>query len=305
MVESKMMLQRTRSLQPNTLWQLIQDRTLHALNCGALQPIATKYEFVEQAGIQFAVQVVPNLVRRDSSKQQDAPKINPGKSFNPFLPYEPDLFIADISETHLCLLNKFNVVDHHFLIVTRSFEDQETPLTLEDFEAVWQCLAELDGLVFYNSGKLAGGSQRHRHLQMVPLPFASENFPLPIAPAIAQAQFTDGIGTVSTFPFAHAIVRLDSDWVESPIVAAKQTLVRYHRLLDTISLIQPNASQLGAYNLLATREWMLIIPRIHACFESISVNALGFAGAILVGDEPQLQRLKQSNPMAVLKAVSA
>ncbi|NIO40609.1 MAG: phosphorylase, partial [Burkholderiales bacterium] len=40
-------------------------------------------------------------------------------AMNPFLPYGKDLFVSDISETHLALLNKFNVIDYHLLIVTR------------------------------------------------------------------------------------------------------------------------------------------------------------------------------------------
>lgn len=302
MVESKNRLQRSHRLQPGSLWRLIQNRTIHALNCGALQPITTSSELIEQNGIRFAVQVVPNLARRDASKTQDTPKTNSG-NFNPFLPYEPDLFVTNISDTHLCLLNKFNVVDHHFLIVTRSFEDQETPLTLEDFEAMWQCLAELDGLAFYNSGKLAGGSQRHRHLQIIPLPFASNHFALPISPTISQAQFSNGIGIVPAFPFTHALTQLTADWTESLTAAVKQTLSCYHQLLNAVNLVQPGG-ELGAYNLLVTRKWMLIVPRVQACFESISINALGFTGTILVRDETQLQHLKEHSPMAVLKAVS-
>jgi len=302
MVESKSRLQSIQSLQPGSLWQLIQNRTIHALDCGALQPLTTNCELIEQNGIQFVAQVIPNLARRDASKLQDTPKKN-ASNFNPFLPYEPDLFVADISETHLCLLNKFNVVDHHFLIVTRAFEDQEMPLTLEDFVAMWQCLTELDGLAFYNSGKLAGGSQRHRHLQIIPLPFASNHFALPITSVISQAQFSNGIGIVPAFPFPHALIKLTAYWAESPIAAGKQTLSCYYQLLNAVNLVQPTG-ELSAYNLLITREWMLIIPRVQACFESISINALGFAGAILVGDETQLQHLKEHSPMAVLRAVS-
>ena len=46
------------------------------------------------------------------------------------------MFVADVSDTHLCLLNKFNVIEHHLLIVTRKFEHQETLLTVRDFQAV-------------------------------------------------------------------------------------------------------------------------------------------------------------------------
>ncbi|HEY9876480.1 MAG TPA: hypothetical protein V6D12_23845, partial [Candidatus Obscuribacterales bacterium] len=58
------------------------------------------------------------------------------------------------------------------------------------------------------------------------------------------------------------------------------------------------------YNLLATREWMLIVPRSQERFESISINSLGFAGAMLVRNEQQMQILKDYGPMTALKNVA-
>ncbi|NET62320.1 MAG: phosphorylase, partial [Symploca sp. SIO2E6] len=139
--------QETRTLEPGTLWTSVTQQTTHALQWGALQSIPTESEFVEQDGISFLVRILSNLIRKDKAKkEQDKKATNSGKEFNPFLPYEEDLFVADISPTHLCLLNKFNVVDHHLLIVTRSFEEQETWLTVQDFEAMGRCLREFEGL---------------------------------------------------------------------------------------------------------------------------------------------------------------
>lgn len=49
---------------------------------------------------------------------------------NPFLPHDPALFVEDASEHHKILLNKFCIVPHHFLIVTKgnllSFHRSET-----------------------------------------------------------------------------------------------------------------------------------------------------------------------------------
>ena len=89
---------------------------------------------------------------------------------NPFLPYEPELHVADLGDEHVCLLNKFPVMRDHALIVTREFVDQQEPLRPADFAAVWPLLGETGGLGFYNAGELAGASQRHRHFQVVPTP---------------------------------------------------------------------------------------------------------------------------------------
>lgn len=61
-----------------------------------------------------------------------------GEFFNPFLPYEEDLWVQHISDTHTLLLNKFNLVDHHVLVVTRKFEHQEEPLSVQDIDASLQ-----------------------------------------------------------------------------------------------------------------------------------------------------------------------
>lgn len=306
MSETKQNLNKTLKLKPGTLWNSTIQQTEHAIQCGALLSIPTESEFVEQDGIRFLVRILTNLQRKDEAKKkQDKKTTTSGKEFNPFLPYEEDLFVADVSDTHLCLLNKFNVIDHHLLIVTRAFEEQESFLTVPDFEAMWACLAEIDGLVFYNSGKMAGASQRHKHLQLVPLPLAPDEAKIPIQPAIATANFQDGIGKISQFPFNHAIAKLDTIWIQSPSDAAQSTLACYDNLLRAVGLVGEDPIEAGLpYNLLATREWMMIVVRSQEDFQSISVNSLGFAGAMLVRNEAQLQILKDIGPMNILKGVA-
>lgn len=296
-------------LKPGTLWESIVERSDRALQCGALLSIPTEYEFVEQGGVRFLVRILSNLIRKEKAiKKLDEQTSSGDRTFNPFLPYEDDLYVADVSDTHVCILNKFNVVDHHTLIVTRAFESQDTWLTLQDFIAMWTCLAEFDGLVFYNAGKTAGASQQHKHLQIVPLPFISPEVPIPIAPLMASASFKDSIGTIANLPFVHAFARLDSMGDNSPSQAAEATLSCYRRLLRAIGLSDTESissnMQSGAYNLLATREWMLLVARSRESFESISVNALGFAGALLVRDRPQMQILKGYGPMSLLQQVA-
>ncbi|MDP5337458.1 MAG: DUF4922 domain-containing protein [Nodularia sp. (in: cyanobacteria)] len=292
------MAQREILLKPGTLWNSIKEQTENALQCGALLSIPTDFEFVEQNGIKFVVRILSNLTRKNTAKQQV-------KKTNPFLPYEKDLFVADISPTHVCILNKFNVVDYHLLIITRAFEEQEKLLTLEDFAAMWACLAEFDGLVFYNGGKLAGASQPHKHLQIVPLPLTPSGLQIPIEPLVTSAQFTDSVTTIPELPFIHALAKLDSSWSNSPFAAAAATLELYQSLLSAVGLeaLEDNR-QSGAYNLLATREWMLIVPRSHEDFDSISVNSLGFAGALLVRNEQQMQVIKEQKPMTILQNVA-
>ncbi len=283
-------------LEPGTLWTSIKTTTEQALNSGALKSIPTELEIVEQDGIKFMIRILANLNRKQADKEKQKQQIaRTGKEFNPFLPYEQDLFVTDISPTHVCLLNKFNVVDNHLLIITRIFEQQETLLTLEDFTAMWACLGEFEGLVFYNGGKLAGASQPHKHLQIVP--FSETD--IPISPLLKTAKLENNMGTIREFPFLHAFTHLHSS--ESP----KVTLEKYHTLLRTVG-IKPleNHLQSGAYNLLITRKWMLIVPRKQEEFAEISINSLGFAGALLVKNQQQMELLKNINPINILTNVA-
>ncbi|GAB1542798.1 ATP adenylyltransferase [Scytonema sp. NUACC21] len=301
--------QETMLLQPGTLWNRVKEQTDCALAKGALVSIPTNYEFVEQDGVHFLVRVLSNLARKDAAKKEQQKKTTPsGKEFNPFLPYEEDLFVSNLSKTHVCILNKYNVVDYHLLIITRAFEEQESLLTLEDFAAMWACLAEMDGLVFYNGGKTAGASQRHKHLQLIPLPLTSSETQIPIAPLLLHAQFQGSVATIGKFPFANAFARLDFNGAESPITRAQTTLQCYHSLLHKVGLEDSDGvrenRQPGPYNLLVTRQWMFIVPRKQESFESIAVNSLGFAGSLFVQNDEQMQILKDYGPMTILKNVA-
>lgn len=294
-------------LKKGTLWPALVRATEQALRIGALFSIPTEYEFVEDSGVRFFVRILTSLARKDEERERREREAGRGQKVNPFLPYDRDLFVADVSESHVALLNKFNVVEHHLLIVTREFEDQETLLTLKDFEALWVCLEEFDSLGFYNAGEAAGASQSHKHLQAVPLPLAPAGPGIPVQPLLA-AEPGRGIGTLPGFPFLHAFVRLDNERMRSPQDAAGQTFALYGEMLRNVCLKAPaddrTERRSAPYCFLVTREWMLLIPRTREFFQGISINSLGFAGALLVRDEDQMNVLKRYGPMTALKNVA-
>jgi sulfate adenylyltransferase (ADP) / ATP adenylyltransferase len=281
-------------LQPGILWHRIQQQTHHALDCGALQPIPTVYEWVEQGNLRFLVRVLANIQRKEKAAQQQNP------DFNPFLPYDPNLFITHLSSTHLVLLNKFNVMDHHILIVTREFISQDSLLDRSDFQALAMGLAEIDGLGFYNGGQIAGASQRHKHLQIVPLPFVPDGSQLPLEPSIREMA-----GHNPKLPYRHAITLFNNLDFTQPLAAADRLLKHYQDLLTTLNLIEHSGATepLGAYNLLVTRKWMHIVPRSRESFAGIPVNSLGFTGALLVKNQTQLSQLKAAGPLTMLSQV--
>lgn len=273
----------------------MQAQSEHGLRCGALHPLETRYEIVEQSGIPFVVYVLKNLQRKANATQKR------DKDFDPFLPHEPDLFVADLSDTHFCLLNKFKVVDHHLLVVTREFEEQLNLLNANDFAALWQCMRSIDGLGFYNAGTQAGASQRHKHLQLIPFPLMPNGETLPIATVMQQVEFTDGISTLPVFDFQHAIASLPSfsDLYQRSDAEAGEILeTLYHQLLKHLGLTSD--AEPPTYNLLMTREWIMIIPRSQEKVNGISLNSLAYAGTLLVKDAAQLEQLKQMQPMTLL-----
>jgi len=78
------------------------------------------------------------VLTRDETRRGRGPGGPPPR--NPFLPYDEALWVAHLSASHTLLLNKFNVVRHHLLVVTRAFEPQAAPLTAGDLGATWRVM---------------------------------------------------------------------------------------------------------------------------------------------------------------------
>lgn len=297
-------------IKPGTLWSQTTQRTKTARESGALKSIETEYHLIQQQDISFVVRTLSNLARKEHAlkkqRQLEAKINNKDQRIDPFLPYEPDLFVGDISPTHICLLNKFNVVDNHLLIVTRAFEEQTDLLNLEDFVALWSCMQEIEGLAFFNAGKPAGASQRHKHLQLIPLPFLPNVMHLPLDKAMNSITFHNSLGKIDSFLFRHSITNLDISPQQPVETAAKIMLQSYHKLLGQVGgkLNPHHQKQPLPYNFLATRNWMLIVPRSQESFQNISINSLGFAGSLFVRDQASLELLKNITPLKLLTKVA-
>jgi len=287
-------------LVPDQFWQTVETTTKKATQSQALQPIPTDYEIVNDQGIPFLVRILSNLIRKEEAKEKQAQhKEKTGEDFDPFLPYEEDLFVSDVSDTHICLLNKYNVVENHLLIVTREFEEQENLINHNDFTALCACLQKVDGLGFYNSGKDAGASVRHKHLQLVPGSLASNLNEIPITHALKMAEGSGDFCEVPLFSFIHGFCWFNLDWTAHPETIAQSVLDYYQTLLARINY-EPGTP----YNFLMTRNWMLVVLRKQETFQSIGINSLGFAGALLVKNQEELQLVKDHNPLEILASVS-
>ena len=269
-------------------------QTERARASGDLQPIASELHELEEAGARFAVRVTAGLDR-----VQAASTLRGTASRDPFLPpYRDELFVADVSETHVALLNKWCIFDHHLLVVTRAFEQQQSALAAADFEALWACMVEFQSLGFYNGGRQAGASQPHKHLQLVPLPLGTDR-----RPSSRAALSIEPLLDAGRLPFAYAQASLPDLSGEPPTDAAGELVGLYRRLLAEVGL-DADAGPRGPYNLLLTRDRMFIVPRTRDAWDGVSINALGFAGAFLVRDREALERLSSFGLLRALARVA-
>jgi ATP adenylyltransferase len=80
---------------------------------------------------------------------------------------------------------------------------------------------------------------------------------------------------------------------------------RYRKLLVAVGIdaieINGETHPAAPYNLLFTREWILLVPRSAEFVEGVAVNALGFAGTLFVRNEEQRQLIRRLGPMTILQ----
>jgi ATP adenylyltransferase len=275
------------------LWDLVQQRAAEAHASGAMYRIESEAHLVRDAGVDFVVRVATDFAAQVARQ----PRSKPG---NPFAEPEAELLVADVSPTHVAILNKYHVIESHLLVVTRNFVDQNVLLDVADFEALVRCFPDSPAIGFYNGGSGSGASQSHKHLQVVSLPLAPWA-DIPMAPRLGAVPVR--------LPFAHAFAR------EGVGDAAKMHEV-YRHLLAEVGIQAKRGTEgewqsgprgalrgTAPYNLLVTREWMLLVPRSRDAFEKVSINSLAFAGALFVREPYQLEDVRRVGPMGVLGSV--
>ena len=292
----------TQTLHPDGIRARAAEVSARAEASGALVPISTRFEVVEQTGVRFQLRTLMGRRSKGHAPEAAWERQSLGSAKDPFGPCDPSLLLGDLSDSHCCVLNKSPALAAPLLIVTRHWEGQERLLGRNDLHALWRVLQGIDGLGFYNGGREAGASQAHKHLQILPLPMHPGEPVVPMEARLAHATWQDGLGRAAGLPFDHALLRLPTDLHHHPHQAAIASLGAYHRLLAAVDLARRpgDPHQPGPYNLLVTRRWMLMIPRRQDAWQGLSINALGYAGSLLARDEPERQRIRAVGPMALL-----
>ncbi|KAH9047834.1 HIT-like domain-containing protein [Lactarius hengduanensis] len=279
-------------------------------------------------GIDFEIRLCPALLQKPPLPtphfEVAAGDHEKEKRTDPFKPpYNPNLYVGELKDEeegteYVVLLNKYSVVEEHFLLVTKEFQSQSSPLEPSDLVQAYLLLraAHKAGnhlFAFYNCGEQSGASQAHKHLQF--LPTADEDGP-PIE-RLAKAARIDNADkpfALSALPFANHIRRLALPTTTRSELepALAQAFVE---LLDLcISTVRHAADDdAGAglsYNVVLTLGHLYVFPRrreshrLAVSGEELSVNALGFAGFLLVKSDAELRAVTAEGPTNVLKAVA-
>lgn len=251
---------------------------------------------------------------------------------NPFLKPEPELtIIDDYNNTNefKIVFNKFPVVPRHFMLVTKEFKSQNTPLSPNELMATYQILQALknqppnqdqDWFAFYNCGPESGASQPHKHIQFMTLP-SREQFK-PYAETLFQEEKEeeddDGDDQEQQqqqqvkksepkqnkhLPFAHFFVPITNEVV---IDESEEELAHLFSsiLQKTLTELRETDQTHISYNFIMTLNYMLMIPRSKGKYEDkLGINSCGFQGLILCKNQELFEFVKSIGPLEILKQV--
>jgi len=190
-------------------------------------------------------------------------------SANPFLPPDQRLVLRTWGPAHTLLLNKYPIRMGHLLLITQGECPQWGWLNPQDWQAAAALLRLQDGLLFFNSSAAAGASQPHRHLQLLPRISGQPRFPW--EQWLSQP---DGV-----YPWRLRRTALDG---EGDLATTMDVIYNQHLEALELGSRKHQHQPQGAYNLLITPDWFITIPRRQEEHQGVNINALGFAGMMLV-----------------------
>ena len=174
--------------RPRNLYSLLQKRIVSAKETAALSSLTVSAPtYVLDKEIEFMIFVsetdtssmkdkTTTLTEEDSpvssssgsSSSSSSSSVTASSAVDPFdkIHLDQRLVVTEVEPLHTLVLNKFNTVEGHTLLITNDYQFQGTPLSYTDLEAWYWCIDQIGGVGFYNSALVAGASQRHKHMQV-------------------------------------------------------------------------------------------------------------------------------------------
>jgi sulfate adenylyltransferase (ADP) / ATP adenylyltransferase len=257
------------------------------------------------------------------------------KKPDPFDNPAAELLVAAVptsNPSHNLVLNKFPVIENHFILATLKNKAQTQILEEDDIAVTYECLKSWDGVVvdgdmrrlyaFFNSGEYSGASQAHRHIQFLPVEsMQSQDDPSSDWKLLIDIIHEQGkeVGeeskVLSSLPLKHFVRTIPRNATPSELHNIYSSL--YNSAASSVyAYIEGNPSGLElhstdddslpiSYNLAMTTEAMAICPRRKegsalsvdddSCTGFIAINGTVLSGSIMVKGESEWMALK-SNP---------
>ena len=216
-----------------------------------------------------------------------------GPKINPFRPWDNILEIDSIGKYHQLILNKYPVQLGHILLITNEWKEQNGWIDNKDWEAIKEVNEDTTGLWFFNSGPLAGASQPHRHIQLL------RRDPSELTcPREKWILDFDNVNYKNQRFYKNIILKKFSKTLN------KENIHEIYKDLSyKLGLGGPEIDKKPRYpyNLIFTSHWMALIKRKTDNLYGISVNALGFAGYILVTEKSNIDYLRKFGPEKLLE----
>ncbi|RDX41812.1 HIT-like protein [Lentinus brumalis] len=282
-------------------------------------------------GVEFQIRLCPALQNKprlptpDFTKDAPSAQAQEKQRHDPFAPpYVPALLLGEVRDAsegreYVILFNKYSVVPHHFMVVTKDFQSQTSPLLPADLVQVYLFLQAARAVgrkffAFYNCGDLSGASQPHKHVQLIPID--DDGPPVEKLARAAKIDQEDRPFSLGALPYANHVRRLPSslsntsepDTLEPALADAFLSLLDL--AIQTVRHDPTYPAGTPSYNVFLTLEHIHIVPRrqethtLAGTGEKLSVNALGFAGMLLVKSERELEAVKEEGVTKILKDVA-
>ena len=282
--------------------------------------------------VEFQLRYCPALKRKPQGDSSDTNKQSTASKFDPFADPAPELLIAQIPDSnasHALVLNKYPVIQNHFIIATKENKPQTDLLEKDDLVLTHACLRAWQGAVrrdgsfssrlfaFFNSGEHSGASQVHRHLQFLPENdmAGADNYDwkVLIDRMSIRAHPSLPLFQDPTLPILHFSSPLDQTISDSDLhqkyillIKAAMSATQYPgQPLKEDLAIDRKGKTLISYNLAMTTEKIAIFPRCQEAVaipgagpeSSVAINGTILAGTLMVKDETEWDILRQNHSL--------
>lgn len=260
---------------------------------------------------------------KNTQNSKDKPKPDP------FEKPPADLLIAEVPTTapsHILVLNKYPVINNHFILATKTSKPQTDLLESDDLSIAYECLkawakdAPKDQprrlFAFFNSGEHSGASQAHRHLQFLPFEDMKDasggKWQLLIDRMTTTISESSILRRDPGLPFLHYATELLEDIPAHDLYSKYTSLLRAAVLasrrntadaeIDHDEPIDHNGKAVISYNLAMTENAMAIVPRrleagkvpsSGGAIGSVAINGTILGGTLMVKDEHEWDTLRE------------